>query len=107
MNRGDEGAALRTLDLARPMTDSGTAATFQVWRAEVLARQGRGEQALEVYQSLISPDGTGAATALDGALSLIDNGHFEQAVPLLAQARTLARDAGLWWIERRARQLEA
>lgn len=85
------------------MADAGTAAAFQVWRAEILARQGRGEEALEVYQSLISSDAAGAATALDGALSLIDNGHFEQAVPLLAQAQSLAREAGLWWIERRAR----
>ena len=106
VNRGDAGAALQTIELARPMA-AAAAATFQVWRAEILARQGRGEEALEVYQSLISPDGAGAAAALDGALSLIDNGHFEQAVPLVAQAQNLAREAGLWWIERRARELEA
>ena len=83
------------------MTDAGTAATFQVWRAEILARQGRGEEALEVYERRDQPGRSRAATALDGALSLIDNGHFEQAVPLLAQAQKLACESGLWWIERR------
>ncbi len=47
-----------------------------------------------MYQDVISPDGAGAATALDGALSLIDNGHFEQAVPLLAQAQNLRTSQG-------------
>ena len=52
---------------ARPIADAETAATFDVWRAEILARHDRGDAALEVYQSLIGQDGAGAAMALDGA----------------------------------------
>jgi hypothetical protein len=107
ISRGDDDSALQKIERARPMADALTAGTFDVWRAEILARQGRGDAALEVYRSLVTPDGAGAALALDGALSLIDNGHFDQATELLARARTLARQAGLTWIERRARQLEA
>ncbi len=107
LGRGEENEALEWIERARPMADAETAATFDVWRAEVLARRGRGDAALEVYQSLISPDRAGAAMALDGALTMIDNGHFDLAVQLLTQARNLAREAGLFWIEQRASRLLA
>ena len=48
------------------MADAETATTLAVWTAEILARSGRAAAALEIYQSLIRPDGTGAALALDG-----------------------------------------
>jgi hypothetical protein len=85
------------------MADTLTNTTLDVWRAEILARQGRGEAALEVYRSVIAT--AGAPAALDGALTLIDNGHDDEAAELLEQARNLARKAGLEWIERRAERL--
>jgi hypothetical protein len=106
ISRGEEDDALRQIDRARPMADADTAATLDIWRAEICARQGRGHEALTVYQGLISPDGIGAALALDSALTLIDNGHFEEAAQLLTQARNLARQARLPWVERRAQELE-
>jgi tetratricopeptide (TPR) repeat protein len=105
ISHGDQDDALLAIERARPMADAETAATLDVWGAEIRARQGRGDAALEVYQRLISPDGAGAAIALDGALTMIDNGHIDQAMQLLTQARKLARQAGLAWIERRAHQL--
>ena len=48
----------------------------------------------EVYQSLIGQDGAGAAMALDGALTMIDNGHFDLAVQLLTTARDLRARRG-------------
>ena len=94
MSRGTEDDALDWIERARPLADAETALAIDVWRAEILARHDRGDAALEVYQSLIGSGGAGAAMALDGALTLIDNGHFDLAVRLLTQARDLAHDAG-------------
>jgi hypothetical protein len=105
ISRGDQDGALSEIERARTIADAETAAILDVWGAEIRARQGRGDAALEVYQRVIRPDGAGAAIALDGALTMIDNGHIDQAMQLLTQARNLARQAGLVWIERRAREL--
>ena len=105
MRRDDPDAALSWIERARPMTDALTAATLDIWSAEILARQGRGEAALEVYQRVIGT--AGPAAAFDGALTLIDTGHDDEAAQLLAQAVEMARNAGLKWIERRAERLIA
>ena len=42
---------------------------------------------------------------MDAAETLIDNGHFDEAWPLLNAARNLARSNGLRWIVRRAQEL--
>jgi tetratricopeptide (TPR) repeat protein len=105
MSRDDPDAALSWIERARPMADALTNTTLDVWSAEILARQGRGEAALDVYRRVI--DTAGAPAALDGALTLIDTGHDEEAAQLLAQAAEMARKAGLLWIERRAERLLA
>ncbi len=107
MNQGTPDDAIGWIERSRPMADAETAGTLDVWRAEILARLGRAAAALEIYESLISHDGAGAAVALDGALTMIDNGHFDEAGKLLTQARSLARDAGLSWVEQRASRLLA
>ncbi len=107
ISRGETDQALVEIERARSIADRNTAATFDVWRAEISARQGRADLALELYRNLISDDAAGAALALDGAVTLLDNGHFEQAVQLLARARHLARQTGLPWLERRAHELES
>ena len=62
---------------------------------------------MSAYRDLIRSDtpAAGAALALDGAETLLDNGHLDEARSLLIDARELARSAGRTWIERRAREL--
>jgi tetratricopeptide (TPR) repeat protein len=105
MSRDDPEAALSWIERARPIADAETNVTLDVWRAEILARQGQGEAALDVYRRVITT--AGAAAALDGALTSIDNGHDEETAQLLAQAAEMARKDGLKWIERRANRLLA
>jgi tetratricopeptide (TPR) repeat protein len=105
MSRDDPEAALSWIERARPMAGASTNLTFDVWRAEILARHGQGKAALETFRAVIGTAGPPAA--LDGALTLIDNGHDDEAAQLLYEARNLAREAGLRWIERRADQLLA
>jgi hypothetical protein len=101
----DFEAALDRVDRARTLADASTAATLDVWRAEILARAGRPDAALHAYRGLIRPDAAGAALALDGAETLLDNGHLDQARSLLDQALNLARSAGRRWIEQRAQEI--
>lgn len=102
---GDLDAAIDGIDRARSLADAGTLAILATWRAEILARAGRPDEALRVYRSLIRSDATGAAMALDGAETLIDNVHVDAARPLLHAARDLASEHGLPWTARRAQSL--
>jgi tetratricopeptide (TPR) repeat protein len=104
--RNDHGAALGWIERAKPLGDDKTAKTLDVWRAEILARAGRPESALPVYLELITPDAKGAELALDAAETMLDNGHLDQAKPLLIMASDLARRQGRqWhWIERHAQE---
>ena len=103
--RDDFEDALGWIDRARPLGDGRTATTLENWRAEILSRAGRPDEAMRVYVQLIGSEtpSAGAALALDGALTLIDDDHLDQARALLFEAHRLARSAGLRWIERRAR----
>ena len=105
MSRDDYDGALSWIDQARSMADRKTAATLDAWQAEFLARSGRPEAALSVYSRLIEPGPAGAALALDAALTMLDNGHRDQAESLLMTARDLAQRSGRRWIERRVQQL--
>lgn len=98
-------AALSQIDRARSMADAATVGTLDVWRAEILARFDRPDEAASVYRGLIRSDAAGAAIALDAALTLIDNQHLDQARPLLHRARDLARAFGRPWIARHAQAL--
>ncbi len=77
------------------------------WRAELLARARRPDEALNAFRALIAPEvpGAGAAMAIDAAETLLDHGHLAQAESLLTTARDLAVSAGRPWIERRAQEL--
>ncbi len=81
----DFDAALRWIEQARPLGDARTAATLDRWRAEILSRAGRPDEALSVYRALIRSDVpvAGAALALDGGETLLDNGYLDQAHSLL------------------------
>jgi tetratricopeptide (TPR) repeat protein len=105
MASGDAEEALDWIDRARPLAGPRTAETLDVWRAEILARTGRPDKALHAYRALIRPNASGAAMALDGAETLIDNRHLDQARSLLHVARDLAHSKGLRWTARRAQSL--
>ncbi len=105
MSRDDYDGALSWIEQAKSMADVKTAATLDVWHAEILARAGRPQAALSVYLRLIEPDAAGAALALDAAETMLDNGHRDQAETLLTAARDLAHRSRRRWIERRVQQL--
>lgn len=105
MAAGHTDEALGWIDRARPLDDPRASETLEVWRAEILARSGRFEEAMAVYQSLIGADAKGAVTALDAAETLLDNGDIDDARRLLHAARDLARGQGLPWTLRRAEDL--
>jgi predicted Zn-dependent protease len=105
MSRNDVDEALNSIEQATEIADDETSGKLDVWRAEILARDGRPGDALRIYQGLLRPDATGAALALDAAETMLDNGHHDQAEPLLQTARELAHRTGRQSIERRARQL--
>jgi tetratricopeptide (TPR) repeat protein len=102
---GDPNAAIDWIERARTRADARTAERLDVWRAEILARAGRPDEAVRVYRGLVGPDAKGASMALDGALTLIDNRHLGEARSLLHAARDLARANGLRWTVRRAQEL--
>jgi tetratricopeptide (TPR) repeat protein len=96
---GDPELALERLDRAQELArDAGLRRTFATWSAEVLARSGRPNAALEAYQSILADAdidaAVAAAAALDSAETLLDNGATGPAVTLLREARTRARAAG-------------
>jgi tetratricopeptide (TPR) repeat protein len=90
---GDPDAALDWLERARAAaTDERTALTLTIWSAEVLARSGRPDEALAVYQALIAtrPVEQAEAIGLDGAETLLDNGYPDQASTLKLAANPRA-----------------
>jgi hypothetical protein len=105
LKSGDPDEAIDWIDQARILADARTAEMLDIWRAEILARVGRPDEALRVYHSLIRSDAKGAVMALDGAETLIDNGHLDDARPLLLASRDLASEHGLRWTARRAQAL--
>lgn len=98
----DASRALVAMDQARTSADPATAEILGVWRAEVLSRSGRPDEALATYQTMVSADPRGAAIALEGAETLLDNGHADQALRLLHVARYLG---GEWTVRRAIRWL--
>ena len=103
----DSDAAIQWIDQARPLSNFKTQITLDSWRAEILARSGRPEEALLVYQALIDSNSSimGASLALDGAETLLDNGHPDQAASLLETAQQLALANSRSEVWRRAQNL--
>ncbi len=105
MSRQSFDSALDWIERAKAMADPMTGRKLDIWRAEILTRAGRPDSARAIYLDLVTSDAAGAALALDGAETLFDSGHIDQAESLLVTARDLAARTGRHWIERRARQL--
>ncbi len=99
MQRGNPAEALGWLDRARTLGTEASWQTFDIWRAEILARTGRPQEASRIYQDLVALDpSTAPQVALDAALTLLDNGHATQAGDFLKRACDLARDRPDSWV---------
>ncbi len=95
LREGEPGRALEWLDRGITMSpDAGLKRTFIVWAAEVLARIGDPEGSLAAYLSLLDGVSPSADTsmAIDGAATLLDNGHHAQAQILIFKSRERHRD---------------
>lgn len=101
----DPGRAIGWLDRARAIGAGRSGRTFDIWRAEIHARGGDPDAAMETYESLLAATPSDAALAIDAAETMIDNGFAEHARPLLLHARDQARIAGDAGIEERARAI--
>jgi tetratricopeptide (TPR) repeat protein len=71
--------ALEWLDRARALEPNPARRTFEVWRAEVLARSGDPDAALRTYQALLERTPADIALAQDAALTLLDKGYEDHA----------------------------
>ncbi len=91
--------ALEWLDQARTLSPDSSRHTFDTWRAEILSRTGRPDLASRIYDELVSASASSPQVAIDAAETLLDNGHYDQAREFLDRARTLARSAGVSWVE--------
>jgi tetratricopeptide (TPR) repeat protein len=105
MVRQSVESALDWIARAKLMADRETSKKLDIWSAEIQTRAGRAELARSIYFDLVAKDADGAAIALDGAETLIDQGYVKEAGPLLIMARDLARKTSKPRIERRAQQL--
>ena len=57
MGSDDPDAAIGWIDRARPLADARTAEVLDLWRAEILARADRPDEALCGFSGLIGSDG--------------------------------------------------
>lgn len=94
LREGEPDRALAWLDRAQEVAGGPHLQTFAVWSAEVNARTGRPQAALDIYQELLERSGATAALALDGAETLLDNGYADHALPLLLEARSRGLASG-------------
>lgn len=105
MNAHEADAALEWLDQARELNAGRDRRTFDVWSAEILARTGDPEGAVEQYEQVLAQDPGNAALALDAAETLLDNGYPAHALPLLDRALERARRSGDRSLAERAERL--
>jgi tetratricopeptide (TPR) repeat protein len=103
IGRNDIDGAVDWVKQAISITSRATTTTLNIWIAEIHARAGRPDEALETYMGLITRDHAGAAIALDAGEMMLDNGHTDEARILLLRAVEIARACGRGWIERRAK----
>ncbi|WP_165228676.1 tetratricopeptide repeat protein [Aquisphaera insulae] len=91
MGRSDPAEALSWLDQARVLASDASRRDFDTWRAEILSRTGKSEEAARIYEDLVATAPAPHLAALDAAETFLDNGHHEQARDFLHRALDLAR----------------
>jgi tetratricopeptide (TPR) repeat protein len=99
MQRSNPGEALDWLDQARALGSEASRRLFDTWRAEILSRTGRPDEAALIYHDLVATAPSAPQVALDAAETFLDNGHQEQARDFLKRARDLARTARVSGVE--------
>ncbi|MDR3632806.1 MAG: tetratricopeptide repeat protein [Isosphaeraceae bacterium] len=108
LSAGHADEALHWLDQARSFNSGRDRRTFDVWSAEIRARSGDPEGAVDLYQRLLAHDPENARLALDAAETLLDNGYVNHARPLLDRAQQIAgRQDDSALVERARSLLEA
>jgi tetratricopeptide (TPR) repeat protein len=99
LQNGKSREALDWLEQARTLGSDTSRRTFDTWRAEILSRTGRPEEASRIYDELIRNSASSPQIALDAAETLMDNGHLGQAKVFFSRALQVARSAGVRWVE--------
>ena len=99
MQRSNPAEALDWLDQARSLGTEASRRSFDTWRAEILSRTGRPDEAARIYHDLVASASSAPQVALDAAETFLDNGHHDQARTFLRRARDLARTAQVTGVE--------
>jgi len=102
MDRNQPDQAIAHIDRLLSRVGEPARSTLTTWKAEILARVRRPEEAATIYRAIVESSAS-ALVALDAAETLLDRGYPAYARRFLEQAERLAHDSGLAWIERRAR----
>ncbi|MDG3004681.1 hypothetical protein [Paludisphaera mucosa] len=105
MQEGRPEEALDRIDQVKPLAAANQKRGLDVWRAEIFARTGRPDEAVEAYRAILDGSFDGARLALDAAETLLDAGSPAHARPFLHEAVRLAPAFGLRGVDRRARRL--
>ncbi|ODU01143.1 MAG: hypothetical protein ABS79_02175 [Planctomycetes bacterium SCN 63-9] len=105
MEQGQPDRAIEWIGRFESEATPHQARQLTTWRAEILARQGRADDAAELYRTLIDSDPKPAVVALDAAETLLDNGESVDARTFLEWACEAALDDDLRGVERRAEAL--
>jgi tetratricopeptide (TPR) repeat protein len=105
LSRDDGRGAINLLKDTHALSTGDTAVTLEIWLAEVYARYDEPDAALAIYERLAAKNLAGAVRALDGAETLLVNGHDQQARRLLEKAREKGRREDRSWVMRRAEAL--
>jgi tetratricopeptide (TPR) repeat protein len=95
---GKPQEALKWLEQGRTLGSDLNRRTFDTWRAEILSRTGRPEEASRIYDQLVTSADSRPQIALDAAETFMDNGHLDQARDFLRRAQRLAKTARLDWV---------
>ena len=99
MQRSNPAEALDWLDQARSLGTEASRRSFDTWRAEILSRTGRPDEAARIYLDLVASASSAPQVALDAAETFLDNGHHDQARIFLRRRRDLARTAQVIGVE--------
>ena len=106
LRRGTPQTAVDELAVAEALAGGDCRATFRQWRAEILARIDRGDEAAVIYEQMLDDaDDAPEETALDAALTFVDNGRPDLAAAFAERAVELAEAADRPGVAHRARTI--